>query len=55
MQLAAAMEDSDYIRLVDETKLTVLQYAQEDWPLLKQSVCGKIKDRLKTLIIAFSH
>ncbi|KAL5482232.1 hypothetical protein EMCRGX_G022531 [Ephydatia muelleri] len=31
------MEDSEYIRIVEETKQMVMQYAQEDWPLLKQS------------------
>ena len=35
---ATAMEDSEYIRFVEESKQTVMQYAQEDWPFFKQSV-----------------
>lgn len=31
------MEDSEYIRFVEESKQTVMQYAQEDWPFFKQS------------------
>ena len=28
----------DYVRLIDETKRTILEYAVQDWPVVKSSV-----------------
>ena len=43
------MDSSSYIQLIEETRSVVLEYAEQEWPVIKKSVSSAVTQHSREL------